>query len=113
MPRFTNDTAAALGRKGGQATAQRHGRDHMARIGRKGFHAMVRKHYGGDYRRAINTLIARGLMALDPVPQNGAWTKARVSNRLPADYVPPAEDEPFSPSDAQPLSCEGVSVYRY
>lgn len=81
-----------MGRKGGQVTAQRHGRAHMQQIGRKGFHAMVRRHYGGDYRLAINTLIARGLMAQDPTPQNGAWTKARVSNRLPIDYAPTAED---------------------
>jgi hypothetical protein len=26
------------------------------------------------------------------VPENSAWTKARVSNRLPADYAPPTED---------------------
>jgi len=86
MPRFTKDTAAALGRKGGQATAEKHGREHMRKIGRKGFHAVVRKHYGGDYRLAINTLIARGLMALDPVPENGAWTKDRITDRLPADF---------------------------
>lgn len=92
MPRFTTATARALGRKGGQATVARHGRAHMQRIGRRGFHAMVRRRYGGDYRLAINTLIARGLMAQDPAPQNGAWTNAHISNRLPADYTPPAED---------------------
>lgn len=36
MPRFTSDTAAAMGRKGGQATAARHGRAHMPLIRAQG-----------------------------------------------------------------------------
>ena len=66
MPRFTKDTAAAMGRKGGQATAERHGRDHMARIGRQGFAATVRKHWRGDRAAYLAHLRERGqLVAAD------------------------------------------------
>jgi general stress protein YciG len=63
MPRFTTETAAAMGRKGGQATMARHGRAHMARIGARGFAATVRKHYGGDRQRYLEVLRERGLLA--------------------------------------------------
>jgi hypothetical protein len=81
-----------MGRKGGQATASKLGRRHMQKIGRKGFHAVVAKHFGGDYRLALNTLIARGLMAQDPVPENRAWTKTWIPNRLYSNWVPPVAD---------------------
>ena len=69
----------ALGQKGGRTTAERHGRAHMQAIGRKGFAVTVERHFGGDRELAINTLIHRGLMAIDPFPQNGAWTTPRRS----------------------------------
>lgn len=82
---FTPENAAAHGRKGGLRTVERHGREHMQRIGKLGFKATVQRHYGGDARKAVNTLIARGLATLDPVPQNGAW-QGDVSDRLPDDW---------------------------
>ena len=63
MPRFTKDSAAAMGRKGGLATFQRHGRDHMARIGANGFAATVRKHWNGDRAAYVAHLRERGLLA--------------------------------------------------
>jgi general stress protein YciG len=70
-----------IGRKGGQTTAARHGRMHMQRIGRVGFAVTVERHFGGNRERAINTLIHRGLMAIDPCPANGAWTRDDVPHR--------------------------------
>lgn len=63
MARFTSTTAAAMGRKGGQATLQRHGRDHMACIGRSGFAATVRTHWHGDRAAYVAHLRERGLLA--------------------------------------------------
>ncbi len=91
--KFTSQTAREAGRKGGLTTVKRHGRAHMAVIGRKGFHALVRKHYGGDYRLCLNTLISRGLMTQDPNPENNAWTKHRIGHWLPTHYRPPQEDQ--------------------
>lgn len=90
---FNSKSAAEAGRKGGLTTVERHGRSHMQQIGRKGFHAVVKKHYGGDYRRAINVLINRGLMATDPNPENGAWTVGREVDWLPTAYKPPTPEE--------------------
>lgn len=82
MPKFTPDNAADMGRKGGLKTFEKYGRDHMCKIGKLGLQATVDKHYNGDRRLAINTLIHRGLMAIDPMPYNGAWTTDRISDRL-------------------------------
>jgi general stress protein YciG len=71
----------AIGRNGGATTAARHGREHMRRIGRKGFAVTVERHFGGDRERAINSFIHRGLMAIDPCPTNGAWTRDDVPHR--------------------------------
>jgi general stress protein YciG len=71
--RFTTKTAVGYGRKGGLATASRHGREHMAAIGRRGFQVTTDRHFGGDRRAHLNELIRRGLRALDPAPWNGAW----------------------------------------
>jgi general stress protein YciG len=76
-----------IGQKGGRTTAARHGREHMRRIGRVGFAVTVARHFGGDKERAINTLIHRGLMAQDPCPANGAWTRPDVPHR----YTDPAK----------------------
>lgn len=38
----------AIGRKGGRATARRHGSAHMAAIGRKGFITTLARHWQGD-----------------------------------------------------------------
>lgn len=64
----------ALGARGGAATVARHGREHMRNLGRAGFAALVAAHYKGDRVAAGMALHRRGLMALDPVPTNGAWT---------------------------------------
>ncbi len=92
MPRFTSETAAAIGARGGRATVARHGREHMRAIGRRGFAATVARHYGGDRRRAINTLIQRGLAAGDarlPEPLR-KWRAdpGRIPDRLPPEAGP-------------------------
>jgi hypothetical protein len=38
---FTPDVARQLGARGGRATVERHGRDHMRRIGWRGFRAVA------------------------------------------------------------------------
>ena len=83
-----------IGRKGGQTTTARHGREHMRSIGKKGFAVTVERHFGGDKELAINTLIHRGLMSIDPFPANGAWTRSDVPHR----YTDPARvGEPSEP----------------
>ena len=89
---ITRKTAKQLGAKGGKKTFEKHGKRHMQDIGRRGFKATVAKHYGGDVKLALNTLIAKGLMAQDPVPSNGAWTKERVPDRL-VNFDPSKYDE--------------------
>ena len=84
-----------IGRKGGEVTAARHGREHMQRIGWVGFAVTVERHFGGDRELAINTLIHRGLMAQDPFPGNGAWTRPDVPHR----YTDPAKTR--DPKDTQ------------
>lgn len=71
--RFTSKTAAGYGHRGGASTFARYGREHMQAIGRRGFQATTDRHFGGDRRKHLNDLIRRGLRALDPAPWNGAW----------------------------------------
>ena len=78
----------AIGSAGGKQTVARHGREHMRALGRKGFAVTVARHFGGDRERAINVLIHRGLKAIDPFPQNGAWTREDVPHR----YTEPAAE---------------------
>lgn len=82
MPKFTPDNAAQYGQRGGLRTFERHGREHMRTIGRLGLQATVERHYDGDRRRAINALIHKGLMSQDPNPENRAWTKDYVPDRI-------------------------------
>lgn len=81
VAKYGTEHMRLLGQKGGRTTAERHGRTHMQAIGKKGFAVTVERHFGGDRELAINTLIHRGLMAQDPFPQNGAWTRADVPHR--------------------------------
>ena len=75
MPKFTPETAAAAGRRGGLATVARHGREHMAKIGARGFARTVERHWGGDRKRFLEYLQRLGLAAIDPFPANGAWQR--------------------------------------
>ena len=95
LEKYGVDHLRGLGQKGGAATHTRYGRAHMQSIGRKGFAVTVARHFGGDRRLAINTLIQRGLMAIDPMPHNGAWTRDDIPNRLPPplEQVPDAHDD--------------------
>ena len=88
--KYGTEHMRALGQRGGRATAERHSRAHMQAIGKKGFAVTVERHFGGDRELAINTLIHRGLMAIDPFPQNGAWTRDYVPHRYTA---PPTQEE--------------------
>jgi len=89
--KFTSQTAREAGRMGGLKVVEKYGREWMRKIGSKGFHATVKKHYGGDYRLALNTLISKGLIAQDPNPENMAWTKCRVGRWMPTHFDPPQE----------------------
>jgi hypothetical protein len=75
MARFTPDTAADFGRRGGQATVKRHGHAHMSKIGKAGFAAMVNKYWNGDRAACLRRLKELGLMAQDPFPANAAWSQ--------------------------------------
>jgi hypothetical protein len=66
----------------------------MQAIGKRGFATTVARHFGGDRERAINTLIHRGLMAIDPFPHNGAWTCADVPKRYTAPCEPTGDQSP-------------------
>lgn len=107
MPRFTADTAAAMGAKGGRATVARHGRAHMAAIGVRGFWRTVLRHWGGDPRAYVNYLIALGIAATDAAPANGAFEHRRAHLRLRAldgslAYVRPRWRPPAFPADMEP-----------
>lgn len=82
MAKFTSDNAAAMGRRGGLATYEKHGRPHMQKIGKAGFQVVADKYHGGDRRKLMNTLIHKALMAIDPMPYNRAWTRDEVPDRL-------------------------------
>ena len=75
MAKFTTDTAAQFGQRGGTTTVQRHGRAHMSKIGKAGFEATVHKHWNGNREACLRRLKELGLMAQDPIPQNGAWQR--------------------------------------
>jgi len=68
--KFTKDTAAHFGRKGGRRTVEKHGREHMSKIGVRGFWRTVERHWEGNARAFVNYLIMMGIAATDPVPQN-------------------------------------------
>jgi hypothetical protein len=78
MPKFTPENAAAMGRKGGKRTAERHGRAHMQRIGKLGFAATVKKHHNGDRAAYLLQLQRKGWAMMDPAPWNGAWQKGTI-----------------------------------
>ena len=80
MPRFrfTSQTAAAFGRRGGLATFKKHGVAYMREIGRRGFQATTDRHFEGDRCNHLNALIRRGLRAQDPCPWNGVWQNYRA-----------------------------------
>lgn len=62
---FTRGNAAEMGRKGGKATYERHGTEHMRAIGRKGFDALAAKlgYMGGARRGALRQLLRAGRLA--------------------------------------------------
>lgn len=57
--------------------------------GLKGFWTTCNRHFNGNAREMTNWLIWRGLMAQDPNPENGAWSKWRIPDRLPRYWTPP------------------------
>jgi hypothetical protein len=73
LAKFTPQTAAALGRRGGLATCKKHGVEYMRAIGRRGFQMTTDRYFEGDRRKHLNALIRRGLRAQDPCPWNGVW----------------------------------------
>jgi general stress protein YciG len=59
---FTRENAQALGRRGGETTNSRHGRDHYRQAGALGFTATVEKHWHGDRERYTAFLRDKGLL---------------------------------------------------
>jgi len=59
MKKHKKLTKAEAGRIGGMTTKKRHGIEHFRAIGRKGFQATCDRHYGGDRRAMLNKLIKR------------------------------------------------------
>lgn len=72
MAKFTTDTAATFGKRGGTTTVKRHGSGHMSKIGKRGFEATLQKHWNGNREAFLRRLKELGLMAQDPAPWNGA-----------------------------------------
>lgn len=68
MAKFTTETAAAFGQRGGKTTVKRHGSAHMSKIGKLGFAATVQKHWKGDRAACLRRLKELGLMAQDAAP---------------------------------------------
>jgi hypothetical protein len=54
---------AEAGRKGGNTTKARHGREHFVAAGRKGFLATVARHWQGDREGYLRYLRANGYLA--------------------------------------------------
>jgi hypothetical protein len=104
MAKFTKETAAHFGRKGGRRTVEKHGRAYMSRIGVRGFWRTVERHWEGNPRAFVNYLIQMGIAATDPVPQNGAFTHDRKLMRIralsgTANYLRPYWRPPAIPAD--------------
>lgn len=77
MAKFTTDTAATFGKRGGDTTVERHGKAHMSKIGKRGFEATVQKHWQGNREACLRRLKELGLMAQDPAAFNGAWQREK------------------------------------
>lgn len=58
---------------GGHARARLLPAHRRTEIARRGYHAMVQQHFNGDYARANQWLIKKGLHAQDPAPWNGTF----------------------------------------
>jgi hypothetical protein len=104
MAKFTKDTAARFGRKGGRRTVEKHGREHMSTIGVRGFWRTVERHWEGNARAFVSYLIQMGIAATDPVPQNGAFEHHRRLMRIraqtgAANYLRPFWRPPAIPAD--------------
>jgi len=55
----TKTSRAEAGRKGGQTTAARYGKDHMSHIGYMGMLSTAERHYSGDVDTMMDELRAR------------------------------------------------------
>jgi hypothetical protein len=56
-------TKADAGRRGGNSTKARHGREHYVKAGKKGFLATVARHWQGDREGYLRWLRANGYLA--------------------------------------------------
>ena len=57
--------------------------------GLKGYWTTCIRHFDANPRKMTNWLIWKGLAAQDPMPNNGAWMKWHVPDRLPRSWSPP------------------------
>ena len=71
---LTSEQAKQIGSLGGKKTHEKYGSDHMRTIGKLGFARMVETKFNGDKKRAMKYLQRKALIAIDPMPHNGAWT---------------------------------------
>jgi general stress protein YciG len=104
MKKHRKLTKAEAGRIGGMTTKKRHGIEHFRAIGRKGFQATCDRHYGGDRRAMLNELIKRGLASMDPAPWNGAWQNYNA--------FPPAAREPAPAPEEDPVIAQILASIR-
>lgn len=70
--RYGREHMRAIGRRGGLATVAKHGRSYMSSIGGRGFEATVRRYWQGDKEAFKRWLVRAGQWATDPFPANGA-----------------------------------------
>jgi hypothetical protein len=97
--RFTTDTAAGYGRRGGKATLARYGKAHMVALGKAGVRAMAARHFGGDIREAMKWLRSRGLERAIDRGVDVQLDRALASGAEVASVELPWFDDDLDPSD--------------
>lgn len=94
---FNSDNAREYGRKGGMATAQRHGRSHLSKIGRKGFEATTERHFQGDEEKhksflreqcGWNYYVQTGVALKHDVTGKPIWRKPTHPAHMDDDPIP-------------------------
>lgn len=89
MAKFTRENAAALGKRGGTTTAERHGAAHMAKIGRVGYERTRDKHFAGSDAAMGEWLHRKGTSATDGRMREAMpWLRPITTNPgTPAEFL--------------------------